>query len=75
MNGAEHEDLREMLREMERVIDHQIRALEEQDDKSEQLIRLVIAALAGGIALGSFLVRGSPKPSVGILVPSGSRLL
>lgn len=56
-----------MLREQERVIDHQVRALEEQDDRSEQMIRLGIAALAGGIALGSLLVRGSTAPSGRIL--------
>lgn len=49
--------LAETLREVERIIDHQARAIEELDDKSEQFITLAVAALAGGIALGAFGVQ------------------
>lgn len=48
-----------MLREAERVIDHQVRALEELDDKSEQMITVTIAALAGGVAMGLLLAQES----------------
>lgn len=67
--ASNHEDLREMLREQERVIDHQVRALEELDDKSEHMIRLSMAALAGGVGLASVVLRATTSPSVLLLVP------
>lgn len=55
-------DLRELLREAERVIDHQIRALGDLDRKSEQMITLGVAALGGGLAIGLLLVREASGP-------------
>lgn len=52
--------LREMLREAERDIDHQIRAIEEEDDKTEQSLALAVAVLAGALALAS-LVAGQGR--------------
>lgn len=43
--------LHEMLRECERTIDHQVRALEEHDDKTAHMLTLTVAALGGGVAL------------------------
>lgn len=60
-----------MLREQERVIDHQVRALEELDDKSEHMIRLSMAALAGGVGLASLLLRGMTPSAEVSLLPLG----
>lgn len=54
--------LAEMLREAERALDHQVRALEEQDDKSEQLITLGVAAIGGGLALALIALREPSRP-------------
>ena len=35
----------------ERLLDHQIRAAEDLDDKAEQMIRLAIATMAGAITI------------------------
>lgn len=56
--SVELDKLREMLREQEEVIQHQVRAFEEQDEKSRHMIQLSVAALAGGVALASVLLRG-----------------
>lgn len=61
-----------MLREQERVIDHQVRAIEELDDKSEHMLRLSIAALAGALTLASFLLRGPGQVPPLVLLPFGS---
>lgn len=61
-----------MLREQERVIDHQVRAIEELDDKSEHMLRLSIAALAGALTLASFLLRGPDQVPPLVLLPFGS---
>lgn len=47
--------LAEMLSEAERVLDHQVHALEELDDKVEQLLALSVAVLLGAFALAAFL--------------------
>jgi hypothetical protein len=53
--------LAEMVREAERVIDHQVRAKEAIDAKSQNALTVAIAALGGGLALGSLvLTRGAP---------------
>jgi hypothetical protein len=49
--------LREMVREAERLVDHQLQAMEELDNKSEQMIKLSVALLAGGAALAGFTIR------------------
>lgn len=64
-------DLQEMLREQERVIDHQVRAIEELDDKSEHMIRLSMAALAGGVGLASLLPRATEVTPLIALLPLG----
>lgn len=50
--------LPEVLRQLERLIDRQGRALEEQDDRTEQALTLSVAILGGALALAS-LVRSS----------------
>lgn len=45
-----------MLRESERTIDQQVRAMEELDDKSEHMLTLGVAALGGGAALATFAI-------------------
>lgn len=45
-----------LLHDAERVIDHQIQAVEELDDKSEHMIGLAVALLAGGLSLALFAV-------------------
>lgn len=47
--------LREMLRELERILDQQLRAVEEQDDRAEQAITLAVATLGGGLGLATLL--------------------
>lgn len=49
--------LREMVREAERVIDHQARVWEGLDGKAEQLMRLALLALAGAVGLATFLLQ------------------
>ena len=43
-----------LLHDAERVIDHQVQAVEELDDKSEHMIGLAVALLAGGLSLATF---------------------
>lgn len=50
--------LNELVRQAERVIDRQIAAMRELDEKTGQMIRLAVAAAAGAIALGG--LAGSP---------------
>lgn len=66
-----HDDLREMLREQERVINHQIRALAEQDGESKHMIKLCVAALAGGVALASVLLRDPTDVTPMSILPIG----
>lgn len=55
--------LEALLHDAERIIDHQIRAIEELDDKSEHMIGLGVALLAGGLSLATFTVsEGSLDP-------------
>lgn len=54
---VELEKLQEMLREQERALRFQVRGLEEEDEKSLRMIQLSIAALAGGVALSTVLLR------------------
>jgi hypothetical protein len=42
-----------LLHDAERVIDHQVRAMEELDDKSEHMLGLGVGALAGGLGLAT----------------------
>lgn len=58
MAGDDEPVLPEVLRQLERLIDHQARALEEQDDRTEQALTLSVAILGGALALAS-LVRSS----------------
>ena len=44
----------EMLREAERVLDHQVRALESQDHKTSQMMPLEIGMLGAALALRTF---------------------
>ncbi len=44
-----------MAASAERLLDHQIRAAEELDDKAEQMIRLAIATMAGAITVALFV--------------------
>lgn len=48
--------LPEMLRESERVVDQQMKVLEELDDKSEQLLALGLATLGGSLAVATLAV-------------------
>jgi hypothetical protein len=45
----------EMLRVAERVLDHQVKAIEALDLKTQNAITLGVAALGGGLALGSLV--------------------
>ncbi|MEA3200397.1 MAG: hypothetical protein QOE90_1825 [Thermoplasmata archaeon] len=51
----------EILREAERVLDHQIRSLEELDDKIEQMLALGVGSLAGAFALAAFIASREPR--------------
>lgn len=51
----------ELLREAERVIDHQVRSIERSDSKSAELLRLGVAALAGGLALAALTAQYAPR--------------
>lgn len=65
--------LAEMLREVERVVDHQVRWMKHQDDKTEQTLALATATLGGGLVLATFLhqTRASDIASL-VLVASAS---
>lgn len=53
--------LGEILREAERVLDHQVRALDTLDDKVEQMLTLSVGVLLGAFALAAFLAeRANP---------------
>lgn len=54
--------LREMVREAERAIDHQVRALENLDGKGAQTVTAAQAALAGAVALVAFVIGQAPGP-------------
>lgn len=49
--------LSELVREAERVLDHQVRVWEELDGKAEALMRLGLATLAGAVALATFFLQ------------------
>lgn len=67
-SAVELEKLEEMLREQERAFRFQVRGLEEEDGKSLRMIQLSIAALAGGVALSTVLLRTpSPVPSLSVV--------
>ncbi|MBI4393565.1 MAG: hypothetical protein HY556_07195 [Euryarchaeota archaeon] len=79
MAGVESLDERrlgEVIRQMERYVDHQITVAEELDDKIEQLLALAVASFGGGLALllsqPTALVGGDPilTPSAALLVLS-----
>lgn len=57
----ELEKLEEMIREQERALRLQLRGIEEEDEKSLRMIQLSIAALAGGVALSTVVLR-TPGP-------------
>lgn len=59
-DDAEHRRLAEMARTAERVVDRQVRALEASDEKSQRALTLAVAALAGGLALGSLALERDP---------------
>lgn len=69
--------LREMVREAERVIDHQVRVWEGLDAKAEQLMRLALLVLAGAVALATFFVQrpGVPFDAVFLAIFLGAGLL
>lgn len=50
LRATSGEILPEILREAERALDHSLRALEELDDKSEQLIALAMATVGAELA-------------------------
>lgn len=57
--------LEALLHDAERVIDHQVQAVEELDDKSEHMIGLAVALLGGGLSLALFAVsRNNIHPNV-----------
>lgn len=53
-----------LVRDAERVIDHQVQAMEELDDKSEHMLGLGVALLAGGVSIATFLAgrESAPRP-------------
>lgn len=61
--------VREVIRLQERAVDNQVRALEEHDDRTEQMLKIAISALAGGLAIGAFLAERLGGPALGLLVP------
>lgn len=71
MDADERWLLAEMLREAERVVDRTFRMAEETDDKTEQMMAMGIASLAGGLALAS-LAAGAERldgTGLGLLIP------
>lgn len=55
-----------LVHDAERVIDHQIQAIEELDDKSEHMISLAVALLAAGVSLATIVVTANgAKPHFG----------
>lgn len=67
--------LAEMLRESERILDHQVKALEELDDKSEQMLGLGVALLGGGVAFGVLVTTSNAlavnSTFIGLLASAG----
>lgn len=62
--------LREAVREAERVVEIQARAMEELDDKSEHLVNLAVAAMAGSVTLALFaLTNANAWPWVAPMAP------
>lgn len=51
--------LQEMVRQAERVIDHQMRVWEQLDTKAEQMMRLSLLILAGAVTLATFFLQDS----------------
>jgi hypothetical protein len=53
-----------LLHDAERVVDHQVKAMEELDDKSEHMVGLGVAMLAGSLSIATFLVgkESAPRP-------------
>lgn len=65
--------LRELLRQAERVLDHQARGMEEQDDKTEQPLALGVATLGGGLALATWVTQvGGSDLFFGLLIAAGA---
>lgn len=60
--------LQEILRESERAVDGSLRALEEFDDKVEQMLTLAVAVLGGGLAIAGFTVSRPTSTSLSALV-------
>lgn len=60
----------EVLRQLERALDHEVRATEEVDDKLERLLAIVVLALAGSMA-----VLGSLFPGPATLTAGEARLV
>lgn len=67
--------LAELVRQLERFVDHQIRASEELDDKIELLLSVVIALAGGGIGLLQLLRTGGAGFRIGVAVLLGSAIL
>lgn len=62
-----------MLREQERALRYQVRSLEDEDEKSLYMIQLSVAALAGGVALATVLLRSAePLPSTTLFLVSAA---
>lgn len=66
---GERERLAEMVREAERVLDHQVRAAERLDERSQQGVALATAALGGALALGSLVAGSAPRSADHLFLP------
>jgi hypothetical protein len=61
--------LRESLREAERVLDHQMEALQEVDDKAEQVLAVTLATTGGGLAFFAYAsAKVDPGRSFGFIL-------
>lgn len=72
----------EVLRQLERLLDHEVRTIEEIDDKLELLLGFHLAVIGGGIALARNLAAAptnslgaSPPPVVLALLAGGTLVL
>lgn len=59
----DEELLREMLRESEAVLAHQLHVADESDDKTEQLLTLAVATFGGALAFLAFVAGRGALPA------------